>query len=104
MGREEEKWPESVSGTDHYHKLINSGDWYAGPNHNIKFQLNWLTILFILLIMLTALLIEQTNDRKNRRDPIIYTLAEIPLMAYQTMQCYVICYQWFKQRLMTERL
>jgi len=43
--------------------------------------------------MLTALLIEQTNDRKNRRDPIIYTLAEIPLMAYQTMQCYVICYQ-----------
>jgi len=22
-----------------------------------------------------------------------------PLMAYQTMQWYVICYQWFKQRL-----
>jgi len=25
-------------------------------------------------------------------------------MAYQTMQWYVICYQWFKQGLMTERL
>jgi len=25
-------------------------------------------------------------------------------MAYQTMQCYAICYQWFKQRLMTERI
>jgi len=25
-------------------------------------------------------------------------------MAYQTMQRYVICYQWFKQGLVTERL
>jgi len=25
-------------------------------------------------------------------------------VAYQTMQWYVICYQWFKQGLMTERL
>jgi len=27
-----------------------------------------------------------------------------PLMAYQYMQWYVICYQWFKQGLMTEHL
>ena len=26
------------------------------------------------------------------------------LMAYQTIQWYVICYQWFSQGLMTERL
>jgi len=27
-----------------------------------------------------------------------------PLLAYQTMQWYVICYQWFMEGLMTERL
>ena len=60
---------------------------------------------FIYFINHAHSITDRTNEwQKNRRDPIIYTLAEIPLMAYQSMQWYVICYQWFKQGLMTERL
>jgi len=37
-------------------------------------------------------------------EPSLATRANRPFMAYQTMQWYVICYQWFKQGLTTERL